>query len=42
MCFEAHQAITKAHAVFDQGMGFETGEGREFVILWWHFLTYML
>ena len=29
--------------MFDQGMGFETGEGREFVIpLMAFFLTYML
>ena len=33
----------KAHAVFDQGSGFERGEGREFAIpLMAFLLTYML
>ena len=27
MCFEAHQAFNKPHAVFDQGRAFERGEG---------------
>ena len=32
----------KAHAMFDQGMGFEREEGREFAIPLMAFLTYML
>ena len=32
MCFEVHWAFKKAHAVFDQGRGFEKGEGRQFAI----------
>ena len=32
MCFEVHRAFKKAHAAFDQGRGFERGEGREFAI----------